>query len=40
MHNTADAAAQMHRLRYRLFSLLLDLDEIDTLARRLRLSTD
>ena len=26
-----------HRLRYRLFMMLLDLDEIDTLARRLRL---
>jgi DUF1365 family protein len=28
---------KMHRLRYRIFSLLLDLDEIDGLAARLRL---
>jgi len=28
---------RVHRLRYRLFSLLLDLDEVDDLARRLRL---
>jgi DUF1365 family protein len=28
---------RVHRLRYRLFSLLLDLDEIDALAARLRL---
>ncbi|WP_260929297.1 DUF1365 domain-containing protein [Novosphingobium sp. 9] len=28
---------KVHRLRYRIFSLLLDLDEIDTLDRRLRL---
>jgi uncharacterized protein len=27
---------RVHRLRYRIFSLLLDLDEIDRLARRLR----
>lgn len=28
---------RMHHLRYRIFSLLLDLDEIDALAKRLRL---
>ena len=28
---------RMHHLRYRIFSLLLDLDEIDVLAKRLRL---
>lgn len=28
---------RVHRLRYRIFSLLLDLDEIDMLAKRLRL---